>query len=479
MQIGQYDYKLEEIMTNKWLKKIKKSIAIWLVIGTTAVSTMLPVLANDVGQGDISPWSIGTLNEGEKYGIYPTTWYMDGFKKSISKDKLTILLNNIEGKLSALELEKDKSFTPISYEKDGTRGAVVTGLYNTLASYKLPEELEKSKGNAAAYMQKRGILNGTNKGLELEKACTVEQGVVLATKVIEDTYSVAQAGAKGFVWKVTEGDKALYLIGSIHIGQTNLYPIHQDVKDVFAKSDMLIVEANVLGTPEEMEIFTQEAMYNDGTSLQDHISAETYAKCLEVFAQYGLPVELYNQFKPWGISNNLEVLTISNSGSLDEGVEAANLGIDMYFLTTGMLTQKPVVELEGLLYQAGLFNSISPEMQELQLNNILDLILAGGTEEPLESADLLNVWFDQWYKGDIDGFKKSYAAASAEGEQGEYEKMLFGKRDKDMADKLAQLLEEGDLGTYFVVVGAGHLTIEGTIIDELESKGYTVERFWK
>lgn len=465
-------------MNNNWLSKLKKGIALGLVVGTTAVSTMVPLSASELGQPDISPWSIGTLNEGEKYGIYPMAWYTDGFKQSISQDKLGVLLSNVERKLSELELEKDHEFTPIPYEKDGTRGAVITGLYNSLAAYKLPEELEKIKGNPADYMQKRGILNGTKKGLELDVASTVEQAAVLASKVIEDTYSKAGAGAKGLMWKVTEGDKELYLLGSIHIGETALYPLHQDVKDAFEKSQLLIVEANVLGSQEEMEAFSREAMYSDGTSLADHISEETYAKCLEVFERYGLPVEIYKQFKPWGIASNLEVLTSSDSASLDSGAEAASLGIDMYFLTTGMLTGKPVVELEGLLYQASLFNSISPEVQEENLSNILDQILSGNTEGPSQSAELLNVWFDQWYKGDIDGFIEAYTGA-IEDEQGEYERVLFGKRDKDMANKLDELLKEGDPGSYFVVVGAGHFTIEGTVIDQLERKGYTVERFWQ
>ena len=57
--------------------------------------------------------------------------------------------------------------------------------------------------------------------------------------------------------------------------------------------------------------------------------------------------------------------------------------------------------------------------------------------------------------------------------------MLFGQRDQDMADKLADLLEKDDEVTYFVVIGAGHLVKAGTVRDQLENKGYVVERFWK
>lgn len=453
-------------------------MALGLVLGTTTVSTILPLSAYEMQEQQMSPWSVGTLNEGEKYGIYPRDWYSEGFKENISQEKLTILLRNIEAKLLELHLEKDETFTPKTYPRDGSRGSVVTALYNALGLHKLPNELEKNKGNPAEYLQKRKILNGTPTGLELDKPCTLEQALVLGSKLIEDTYSTAEAGAKGLMWKVSHGDNILYLLGSIHIGETDLYPLHPAVKDAFQQSDKLIVEANILDREKDMEAFTKASRYTDGTTFQDHVSEETYEKALEVFNQYGLPIDLYDQFKPWGISSNLEVLTSSNSHSLADGVEAAHLGIDMYFLTTAVLRNKPVVELEGLLYQAELFNSISPEIHEKHLNNILDDILGVSTKASGESAQNVKLWLEQWYKGDIDGFENNYGIKVA-AEQSEYKEILFGKRDQDMANKLVDLLEKEDGQTYFVVVGAGHLAIKNTVIDQLISQGYAVERFWK
>lgn len=47
----------------------------------------------------ISEWAIETLNEGEKYGIYSTEWYFDGFLQEISVDKVNELLALTEKKL--------------------------------------------------------------------------------------------------------------------------------------------------------------------------------------------------------------------------------------------------------------------------------------------------------------------------------------------------------------------------------------------
>lgn len=460
-------------MSKSIINRIRKGIAVGLVVGTTMISTIVPILANEPQQPQISPWSIGTLNEGEKYGIYPMGWYIDGFQESIPEDKIGTLLDKVAQKLSELELEKNETFTPQVYTEDGTRGAVLTGLYNRLACYKLPEELELND-DPVAYMQQRGILNGTDQGLELEAPCTVEQAAVFATRLIEDTYRAAHAGAKGLMWQVSKGENTLYLLGSIHVGNTSLYPLSRQIKDAFSQSDMLIVEANVLGGQENLDEFIKAAMYSDGSILSNHISEETYEKCVKVLEQYGLPSNAYDEFKPWSVANDLTVILSSNSNSVEGGAEAATLGIDMYFLTIAMLTGKPVAELEGIIYQAELFNSLSPAMQEEYLNSVLDEVLNPESSEGSKSADLLKLWSKQWYQGDIEGFASSYSDAVGE-EKGEFEQMLFGKRDQDMAEKLKELLEKDGNMTYFVVVGAGHLVEEDTVIDQLRDKGYKVE----
>lgn len=54
-------------------------------------------------------------------------------------------------------------------------------------------------------------------------------------------------------------------------------------------------------------------------------------------------------------------------------------------------------------------------------------------------------------------------------------KGLFGERDKNMAAKLASLLEKEGKSTVFVVIGAGHFVVEYMVIDQLKQKGYKVE----
>lgn len=52
---------------------------------------------------------------------------------------------------------------------------------------------------------------------------------------------------------------------------------------------------------------------------------------------------------------------------------------------------------------------------------------------------------------------------------------LLGTRDKRMADKLSELLEQEGTHTSFVVVGANHYVTKGMVVDQLKAKGYNVE----
>lgn len=357
-------------------------------------------------------------------------------------------------------------------------------LYNILAQYELP-----IGESPIEYMVSRGILMGTDNGLGLDQVCTTEQAVLFAIRLIQDTYTQLEAGAKGFAWKVENDGKTIYFLGSIHLANSDVYPINAELMEAFTESDALIVEANIFNKQEGMDYFLEKAMYQDGTTLKDNISEETYEKVAMVLESYGIPEEQYNYFKPWYIANNLSVLSSTNSNDIEEGQEAANLGVDMYFLTKATLMQKPILELEGIEYQADLFDSLSEEVQEEYLITALDSILEPESEkveeaeelldtgEIIDDAELLNLWLNQWKEGDIEGFASSYNEVYSITED-EFSSMLFGERDKNMTEQIIELLELENDFTVFVVVGSGHLVLPDTIIDQLLEHGYDVKVFY-
>ncbi|MNI08525.1 TraB family protein [compost metagenome] len=462
-------------MKSSTWKKLNRSIASGLLGITTLLGSVLTVQANEatIAAPKVSPWSIQTLHEGEKYGIYPMAWYYDeAFQTAITADKLKSLVNATSTKLDALGLSKTGTFTLPADTVAITRDTVLKVLYDVLAQYKLPEAFEIDKHAPLDYLQKKHIVNGTENGLDLDQPCTVEQAVVLASRLVEYTYETAEGGAKGLFWKATHGNNTLYLLGSIHIGNPVMYPMSKNVKEAFNASDSLWVEANLLSPDQEaVAYFTKLTTYNDGTTLTNHVSKETYDKLQKVTDKLKFPKGTFDSYKPWVVTNNLSLNSLMSES--EDIAQAAALGIDMYFIQNAMLKGKPIQELEGLKFQADLLNTVPAVEQEKELNQALDLVLNPESDKN-EGADLFKQWQQQWAKGDLDGFSESFAASEQEGKS-ETAQRLFGERDKNMAAKLAKELEKEGSSTSFVVVGAGHFVIKDMVIDQLKQKGFKVE----
>ncbi|KMN38955.1 MULTISPECIES: TraB/GumN family protein [Lysinibacillus] len=452
------------------MKKMMKRTSAALLGASLMLTTVVPVIHAEEQTTplvpSISEWAIETLNEGEKYGIYSTEWYFDGFLQEIPVDKVNELLALTEKKVASLGLAENKQYKPVSVKNDNTRGDIVNRLYNIVARYDLPVGTD-----AVQFMKEQNILQGSPNGLQLEKKATTQQAVLLAVRFIQSTYALAEQGSKGVAWVVEDEDTLIYLLGSIHLGTPDLYPFDKKLVTAFDESDALLVEANILDT-EALEYYSEKAMYTDGSTLKDAVAPETYAKLEQVAKLYDLPMDQLTVQKPWMLSSALSMLAMDDSFGMTPQ-EMAMHGIDVYFLLNAQLQQKPVIELEGTRAQVDMFEGLSPEAQEQSLVAVLDSIIHPAEEN---QSEVLQEWFTSWKQGNVEEFAKSFQAM--EGTSSEFNEMLFGLRDEKMAKKIMNVLEEKE-GKYFVVVGSGHFLIDKNIRYHLEKNGYKVKPFYQ
>ncbi|WP_042228224.1 TraB/GumN family protein, partial [Paenibacillus popilliae] len=180
-------------------------------------------------------------------------------------------------------LDKKQTAAVPTVRGDVTRGAVMQQLYAVLAQYKWPDSVPIDQYQADEFLQIRGIVKGTGKGMQPDKPCTVEEAVVMAIRLVADTYAALGQGAKGLMWKVSHHNNTMYLFGSIHEGITDFYPLHPQVQAALQQADELIVEVNLLDKA-EIALAQEQYTYRDGTTLKDHVSAATYDKAQQVFA---------------------------------------------------------------------------------------------------------------------------------------------------------------------------------------------------
>ncbi|PJO45404.1 TraB/GumN family protein, partial [Lysinibacillus xylanilyticus] len=119
------------------IKKVLKLTSGALLGASLMLTTVVPMIHAEEQSPPLSPSIsnrvIETLVEGEKYGIYPTTWYDEDFHKEISTDKVKELLALTEKKIASLGLAENKNYKPVNVKNDNTRGDIVMRLYNIVA----------------------------------------------------------------------------------------------------------------------------------------------------------------------------------------------------------------------------------------------------------------------------------------------------------------------------------------------------------
>ncbi len=489
---------------------MKKKI-LSLLLTAALVVTQLPIWAAEAPattapvqeqKPQFSMWAIGELNEAEKYGLFDIEWYKNGFTKAISPERFNGLAKNLQAKLKEVSLSGATKVTASGNEalptlptfkdsKSLTRQEVVNVIFDQLGQYDPNMLIQKS--DVASILSQRGILKGESGGLNLERPCTTQEAVLLSARAIQYLSENLNAGAKGLAWKVSKGDTNLYLLGSIHLASTAIYPMDQRLVKAYESADALYVEANIINPMNGYEAFMKSAQLEGGKKLKDVIDAPAYARLEQACKNYGVPMENLAPFKPWMVALTMSNFVTTASTTTEETSKAAGLGIDAYFLTRTLLDQKPVVELEGLEFQGKLFDSLTDDYEVKYLNSVVDSCLALASTDPNDAKAkaireeaqkgqaMFKDWLIFWQKGDKASFKKTIDSSFGDTASADSEitAMLLGKRDQAMAEKLSALLEKGEKKSYFIVVGAAHLVTDKMVIDILKAKGYKVEEFYQ
>ena len=266
----------------------------------------------------------------------------------------------------------------------------------------------------------------------------------------------------GFFWKAEKNGNTVYMLGSIHLGIEEFYPLNSKIQKAFDQSKNLVVEADIvnMNVLAFQQLVAEKAIYADGSSIEDHVSEEILAKLKEAFASYGVDFNQIKQFEPWYLQMLLE-----NIKSISPEYKA-ELGIDYYLLSKA--GNKKIIELEGAEFQINMMDSFSEAVQLKLLEETLKS----------ESADgQLAAMIKAWQTSDDDAIAKLlFDVPDNSPEYKEYMTELLDNRNIGMADKIAKYLTGNTKETYFVVVGAGHYFGDMSIINLLEKKGFKIEK---
>ncbi len=447
------------------------SLALVLCLGMPALA------AEPEAAQEPDPWTYEYLADTYALGLMD-----DGYGKyiqsPITQDQLTAMTDIVSDKLALLGLpqrEADDDALVI----DTTRGGVMNALYQVCADY----QMEGINEGVLPFLRELGVVKGVNEAgdLNLEQPCTYQEAMVMSVRLVLAVYDGADAGSRGLLWKVTNGKNTLYLLGTVHVDRSNVYPFHKSLRAALASAQTVIFELD-FNDQEGLAEFAAMQTYSDGTTLKDHISPELYASTVQVFADLGMSEEAVAAYKPWALANSLMSLATQ-----DETTTGAPMAIDLYLNSAAVNAGKQIDAVETYAFQCSIFDTLSPEYQEAYLAGYVNLALIDDTLEMTEEQKKelqeameyqekqMDAMMETWKAGDAAAFEESFDKAAVLESTDELNSRLFTDRDPNMIEYAAKLLEREGENTFFLAVGAGHMVDPGGIVGGLRALGYTVE----
>jgi uncharacterized protein len=262
-----------------------------------------------------------------------------------------------------------------------------------------------------------------------------------------------------FLWELHSPSATVYLLGSVHVASGDMYPLDARIERAFQKAETLVLETEIdeHAQSHAAALLQQAGTYTPPDSLDHHIDAATLQRLSSSIAGMGLPVEAFFSMRPWLVSLTLTLARLQALGYRPD------LGIDQHF--RGAAGGKKLASLETIDQQVAVFRDMPETLQVAALSQTLD--------ELDTLRDLMRRALDAWRAGDataletllVNPIRKDYP---------ELYKRLFVERNKRMAETIDSYLK--GKGTYFVVVGSGHLAGTESVLRMLQTRGYSAHQ---
>jgi uncharacterized protein YbaP (TraB family) len=202
-----------------------------------------------------------------------------------------------------------------------------------------------------------------------------------------------------------------------------------------------------------------------GQTLDDVVSPEALENLQAVLARFGIPLGNFMTMKPWMLT-----LLLANVQASSLGYSAQH-GLESYFIAQ-KAPETAIAELETIEQQVDMLDGLDPEL-------LLGYSMQDFDDSAGEMEKLIGAWrcadkgaLSEQLFSELLALEETADPAQRAGLEDLYDK-LYTNRNLVMADGIVRFIETGS-GAWFVVVGSAHLLGEGSVVELLEQRGYTV-----
>ena len=264
------------------------------------------------------------------------------------------------------------------------------------------------------------------------------------------------------LWRVSSGDRSIYLLGSLHFLKDRDYPLSSDVDAAYRQVQRLVFEVSPaeMTSPATAALVSDHGTYPDAKhTLKDDLPAAEWQQVLAYGAKNDLPEADLQRYRPWMVSMRLTVLECQKIGLTSDA------GLDQHFMKLAAIDHKATSGLETFDEQLAISYNLPVKDQVEMLKESLDGLAE--LQKGIQSEH------DTWRRGDGEALASQAKLGMAT--YPDFYRKLILQRNRNWVPQIEKMLGDAGGGT-LVIVGAVHLAGPDGVVSLLQRDGYKVER---
>jgi uncharacterized protein YbaP (TraB family) len=285
---------------------------------------------------------------------------------------------------------------------------------------------------------------------------------LLPSMWIGDSYAQGN-DRRGFLWEVRKGKQVAWLLGTIHVGRPEFYPLPPSRLTQLQRADAIVLEADISDGARAIAATQKYALYPEGApGLETRLTPELRQRVESVLSRNQLDLAPMMRMKPWMLANVLALFEAAQAGYMPA------LSVESYLLRVAKTDSKPIFEFESIEQQFELFENAPWATQIAFLEEALKAVESRGARRELNR--IVQAW-ETADRASLERLLAEMRAQSSVGSRFTVDTILLG-RHPQMVRKIETMMADGK--AYVFAVGALHLVGPQGLVELLRARGYTL-----
>jgi uncharacterized protein YbaP (TraB family) len=263
------------------------------------------------------------------------------------------------------------------------------------------------------------------------------------------------------LWTASDADTTVYLFGSLHVLPESLEWSSPKLETALDKANAVYFETDVDPPPASLStLVSRLGLLTPPERLSDHLSADERKSVARAAGEAAMSMYALEAMRPWLAAVSISQAMIERTGL------RSDLGVERVLHARARASGKDIRRLESLEEQ---LRALSDLPERVQIRFLID----GVSRLEAETA-LLDELVETWSRGETDRIADIMVESEAR-DIPEVHQSLITARNVRWADRL-KAAADAETGAILVVVGAGHLVGEDSLLSDLETRGLAIKR---